>query len=75
MQGVYVTGRAFQNAGVLPAHSKRPVCVSLLPLMAGLHEVKGLTIVDMVTAQEFDQGRLCEVLVVGGPDGGAPDSN
>lgn len=42
-------------------------CVQLLPLMAGLHEVKGLIIMDMVTSQEYEQGRLCEVLVVRKP--------
>jgi hypothetical protein len=35
--------------------------------MAGLHEVKGLIIMDMVTSQEYEQGRLCEVLVVRKP--------
>lgn len=69
MQGVYVTGKAFQNAGLVPAHGKRPLAFQLLPLMAGLHEVKGLTIVDLVTAQEFHQDRLCEVMVVRGQDG------
>lgn len=64
MQGVYVTGKAFQNAGLVPAHTKRPMAFQLLPLMAGLHEVKGVTIVDMVTSQEFHQDRLCEVMVV-----------
>ena len=43
MQGVYVTGKAFQNAGLVPARSTRPLAFQLLPLMAGLHEVKGST--------------------------------
>ena len=64
MQGVYVTGKAFQNAGLVPAHTKRPLAFQLLPLMAGLHDVKGVTIVDLVSAQEFHQDRLCEVMVV-----------
>lgn len=70
MQGVYVTGKAFQNAGLVPAHSKRPLAFQLLPLMAGLHEVKGVTIVDLVTAHEFHQDRLCEVMVVRGREEG-----
>lgn len=69
MQGVYVTGKAFQNAGLVPARSTRPLAFQLLPLMAGLHEVKGVTIVDLVSAQEFHQDRLCEVMVVRREDG------
>lgn len=71
MQGVYVTGKAFQNAGLVPAHTKRPLAFQLLPLMAGLHEVKGVTIVDLVTSQEFLQERLCEVMVVRREEGDA----
>jgi len=72
MQGVYVNGRSFQNVGLIPARSKKPFSIQLLPLMAGLHEVKGLTIVDMVTAQEYAQNKLCEVLVVRGHNSSLP---
>lgn len=64
MQGVYVTGKSFQNAGLVPAHGTQRLTFQLLPLMAGLHDVKGLIILDLVTAQEFQQERLCEVMVV-----------
>lgn len=64
MQGVYVTGKSFQNAGLVPAHSTTALTFQLLPLMAGLHDVKGITILDLVTSQEHQQERLCEVMVV-----------
>eukprot|EP00624_Nannochloropsis_granulata_P004144 evm.model.NODE_30790_length_18481_cov_18.195553.6 len=64
MQGVYVTGKSFQNAGLVPARGTQRLTFQLLPLMAGLHDVKGVMILDLVTAQEFQQERLCEVVVV-----------
>ena len=67
MQGVYVTGKSFQNAGLVPARETQRLTFQLLPLMAGLHDVKGVTILDLVTAQEFQQERLCEVMVVRRP--------
>ncbi len=69
MQGVYVTAKAFQNAGLVPARTTKPLTFQLLPLMAGLHDVKGVTIMDMTTSQEYEQHRLCEVMVVRGKAG------
>lgn len=37
--------------------------LQLLALVAGLHELRGCTIADMHTAQEFPQGKLRDVLV------------
>lgn len=37
--------------------------LQLLALVAGLHELRGCTVADMHTAQEFPQGKLRDVLV------------
>lgn len=73
MQGVYILGKSFQNAGLVPAHASKPLVFQLLPLMAGLHDIKGVTILDLVTSQEFNQDRLCEVMVVRRPEGEGPE--
>ncbi|EWM26215.1 Protein of unknown function DUF974 [Nannochloropsis gaditana] len=64
MQGVYITGKSFQNAGQVRSHGTQNLLFHFLPLMAGLHDVKGITILDMVTAQEYHQDRLCQVMVL-----------
>ncbi|CAM9247688.1 unnamed protein product [Scytosiphon promiscuus] len=63
MVGVYVHGQSFRNLGeLLPGTSVR--CpLQLLALVAGLHELRGCTVADMHTAQEFPQGKLKDVLV------------
>lgn len=37
--------------------------LQLLALVAGLHELRGCTVADMHTAQEFPQGKLRDLLV------------
>lgn len=37
--------------------------LQLLALVAGLHELRGCTVADMHTAQEFSQGKLRDILV------------
>ncbi len=37
--------------------------LQLLALVAGLHELRGCTVADMHTAQEFPQGKLRDILV------------
>ena len=64
MQGIYVTGKSFQNAGLVQAHTKKTMTFQLLPLMAGLHEIKGVSIVDLVSSQEFPQSKIGEFLVI-----------
>eukprot|EP00752_Nemacystus_decipiens_P010921 g9705.t1 len=63
MVGVYVHGQSFRNLGeILPGGCVR--CpLQLLALVAGLHELRGCTVADMHTAQEFPQGKLRDILV------------
>eukprot|EP00903_Cladosiphon_okamuranus_P010481 g9916.t1 len=63
MIGVYVHGQSFRNLGeLLPGDCVR--CpLQLLALVAGLHELRGCTVADMHTAQEFPQGKLRDLLV------------
>jgi hypothetical protein len=47
----------------LQPYETRQYPLKLLPLVAGLHEVKGCTVIDMQTAQEYAQPKLADVFV------------
>lgn len=49
--------------------------LQLLALVAGLHELRGCSVVDMQTAQEFPQGKLRNVLVEFPDNGDGDDSD
>eukprot|EP00953_Heterococcus_sp_UTEX-ZZ885_P027637 14806-Heterococcus_DN1.PRE.6 len=51
------------HLGELQPYETRQYPLKLLPLVAGLHEVKGCTVVDMQTAQEYSQPKLADVFV------------
>ncbi|CAN0319433.1 unnamed protein product, partial [Laminaria digitata] len=63
MVGVYVHGQSFRNLGELAPATCVHCPLQLLALVAGLHELRGCTVADMHTAQEFPQGKLRDVLV------------
>ncbi|CAM9429438.1 unnamed protein product, partial [Ectocarpus sp. 13 AM-2016] len=64
MVGVYVHGQSFRNlAGELLPGTFVRCPLQLLALVAGLHELRGCTVADMHTAQEFAQGKLRDILV------------
>ncbi|CAM9312855.1 unnamed protein product, partial [Phaeothamnion confervicola] len=63
MSGVYVDGQSFFNLGEVAPGQMRRVQLRLLPLVAGLHELRGGVAVDMRTAQEYPQEKLCDVFV------------
>lgn len=50
-------------AGELQPGTSTRCPLQLLALVAGLHELRGCTVADMQTAQEFPQGKLRDVLV------------
>lgn len=55
-------------SGELPPGTSVRCPLQLLALVAGLHELRGCTVADMHTAQEFPQGKLTDVLVEFPPD-------
>ncbi|CAM9331025.1 unnamed protein product [Ectocarpus fasciculatus] len=63
MVGVYVHGQSFRNLGELSPGAFVRCPLQLLALVAGLHELRGCTVADMHTAQEFAQGKLRDILV------------
>lgn len=52
-----------QHSGELAPGTLVRCPLQLLALVAGLHELRGCTVADMHTAQEFPQGKLRDVLV------------
>ncbi|CAN0576136.1 unnamed protein product, partial [Ectocarpus sp. 12 AP-2014] len=63
MVGVFVHGQRFRNLGPSSQRGAFVVDGDLLALVAGLHELRGCTVADMHTAQEFAQGKLRDILV------------
>ncbi|CAN0553635.1 unnamed protein product [Ectocarpus sp. 12 AP-2014] len=63
MVGVSVHGQSFRNLGELLSGTLVRCRQQLLALVAGLRELRGCTVADIHTAQEFAQGQLRDILV------------
>ena len=63
MGGVVVAGVAFRSLGRMSPGASATCEVTLLPVAAGLHALRGCVVVDMQSAQEFAQPSLGDVLV------------
>lgn len=63
MVGVHIHGRSVRNLGEVGPGKEHRCPIDLLPLVAGLHELKGCVVMDMMTAQAYPQGKLCDILV------------
>jgi hypothetical protein len=61
--GLLFNTKLHRNLGELLPYETQQYPLKLLPLVAGLHEVKGCTVVDMQTAQEYTQPKLADVFV------------
>jgi len=63
MIGVYITGPSFQNLGNVKSGESVKCQVQFIATVGGLHPVKGIYIVDLVTGHEFDQGKFGDIFV------------
>ena len=64
MVGVFVSDLAFQNLGEVGANASKECTVELLPLVAGMHELKGVMVEDLRTNKKYTQERLLDMYVV-----------
>ena len=60
---VYVFLMWCRNLDVLASLEEKRYPITLLPLVAGIHEIKGCTVVDMRTGQEYAQPTLAHIFV------------
>ncbi|KAF0683082.1 Aste57867_24862 [Aphanomyces stellatus] len=68
MVGILCCGLSHQNLGTVQGGTTVTVDVPLLPLIAGLQQIRGVFAVDMDTTVEFPQEKLVHVLVKSGVD-------
>ena len=64
MVGVFVSDLAFQNLGEVGANASKSCTVELLPLVAGMHELKGVMVEDLRTNKKYSQEKLLDMYVV-----------
>jgi hypothetical protein len=58
MVGIFVCNLAFQNLGEVAARSSKTCSIELLPLVSGMHELKGFIVEDLNSSKRYPQEKL-----------------